>query len=154
MVDDQAIDQTQPVQSDPALESLGRLVGTWKISGEAQGQVRYEWMEGNHFLLQHVDIDQSRGLEVIGRERGFGMVDGEFGPTGPSEEIKSRFYGNDGSTLDYVYELDGDTLTIWFGDRGSPAHYSGKFSEDGNTLTGAWVYPGGGGYSSTATRVK
>ncbi len=29
------------------------------------------------------------------------------------------------------------------------------FSDDGNTMSGAWgVYPGGGGYDSTATRVK
>jgi hypothetical protein len=74
--------------------------------------------------------------------------------TEPSEDIKSRYYGSDGSTLEYVCELDGDTLTIWFGEKGSPAYYKGSFSDDGNTLTGAWVYPGGGGYSTTTTRVK
>jgi hypothetical protein len=37
---------------------------------------------------------------------------------------------------------------------GSPAHCQGSFSTDGNTLEGAWVFPGGGGYSSTATRVR
>lgn len=40
------------------------------------------------------------------------------------------------------------------GERGSPAFYKGKFSADGNTNAGAWVYPGGGGYDSTMTRVK
>jgi hypothetical protein len=54
--------------------------------------------------------------------------------------------------LDYVYELDGDTLTIWGGEKGSPAYYRGTFSEDGNSATGAWVYPGGG-YESTMTRI-
>ena len=43
---------------------------------------------------------------------------------------------------------------IWFGEKGSPAYYRGSFSDDGDTLTGAWVYPGGGGYSTTTTRVK
>jgi hypothetical protein len=52
-----------------------------------------------------------------------------------------------------VYELEGDTLTIWGGEKGSPAYYVGKFSADGNTMTGAWEWPGGG-YESTATRVK
>jgi hypothetical protein len=37
----------------------------------------------------------------------------------PSEEIKGRFYSNTGDTVDYVYELEGDTLTIWAGERGS-----------------------------------
>jgi hypothetical protein len=70
------------------------------------------------------------------------------------EDIKSRYYDNQGNTFDYVYELEGDTLTIWGGERGSPAFYEGTFSADGDRLTGAWVYPGGGGYSSTATRVR
>ncbi len=56
--------------------------------------------------------------------------------------------------FDYVYELKGDTLTIWGGEKGSPAYYKGTCSDDGNTLSGAWVYPGGGEYESTATRVR
>ena len=44
-------------------------------------------------------------------------------------------------------------LTIWAGEKDSPAYYKGRFSADGNTATGAWVYPGGG-YESTMTRVK
>jgi hypothetical protein len=45
--------------------------------------------------------------------------------------IKSRFY----IFLDYVDEIVGDPLTIWGGERGSPAYYKGQFSkDDGNTL--------------------
>jgi hypothetical protein len=143
--------QQQYATPDPALRSLGRLVGTWGVSGEARGEVTYEWMEGEFFLIQRVDLEQfgqsSKGLEIIGRERPFGADES-------SEDIKSRYYDNQGNTFDYVYELEGDTLTIWGGERGSPAFYKGTFSDDGDTLTGAWVYPGGGGYSSTATRVR
>jgi hypothetical protein len=71
----------------------------------------------------------------------------------PSADLKSRYYGDDGSTLDYTHELRGDTLTIWAGERGSPAYFQGVFSADGRALTGAWVYPGGGGYDSNAERV-
>jgi hypothetical protein len=60
---------------------------------------------------------------------------------------------NMGNTLDYVYELEGDTLKIRAGENPSPAYYKGTFSDDGNTLSGAWHYPGGG-YESTSTRVK
>lgn len=38
------------------------------------------------------------------------------------------------------------------GERNSPAYYEGTFSEDGDTLTGACHYPGGGGYSTVSTR--
>jgi hypothetical protein len=64
----------------------------------------------------------------------------------------SRFYDNMGNTLDYVYELEGDTLTIWGGEKGSPAYSKGTFSDDGDTLSSEWVYPGGGGYRSTRSR--
>jgi hypothetical protein len=139
----------QPPEPNPDLRALDRLVGTWQITGGAEGQVTYEWMEGGYFLLQHVDLEQdsvrTKGIEIIGHERPFG---GE-----PSEDIKSRYYDSMGNTLDYVYEVDGDVLTIWGGEKGSPAFYRGTFSDDGNTMSGEWVYPGGGGYKSTATRI-
>jgi hypothetical protein len=53
-----------------------------------------------------------------------------------------------------MYELEGDTLTIWAGEKGSPAYYKGTFSDDGDTVVGDWVYPGSGGYESTMTRVR
>lgn len=39
------------------------------------------------------------------------------------------------------------------GERGSPAYYAGTFTDD-DTITGAWVYPGGGGYDAIMSRVK
>lgn len=56
------------------------------------------------------------------------------------------------NTLDYVYEVDGSTLMIWGGEKGSQAYFKGTFSDNGNTVTGGWVYPGGG-YESNMTRV-
>jgi hypothetical protein len=135
-------------QPAPDVKALERLVGSWKVTGGAQGQVSYEWLDGGFFLVQHVDLEQEgrriKGIEIIGHERPFGAE--------PSEDVKSRFYGNMGDTLDYVYELAGDTLTIWGGERGSPAYFRGEFTADGNTCSGSWVYPGGGGYDATMTR--
>lgn len=132
-----------------AVAALDRLVGAWTVTGGAEGTVRYEWMEGGFFLLQHVELSQFgepvTGLEVIGNLHPFGE------PVGA--DVVSRFYDARGNTFDYVYELAGDTLTIWAGARGGPAYFRGEFSADGSTVTGAWVYPGGGGYDSTMTRV-
>jgi hypothetical protein len=132
------------------LQALGaRLLGAWQVQGGAEGTIRYEWMDGGFFLTQRVELEQSgqqtRGLELIGHLRPFGQP--------PSPAIHSRYYDNAGNTLDYVYELDGDTLTIWAGEQGSPAYFKGTFSPDGDVLTGEWVYPGGGGYRSTSTRI-
>ena len=140
------MNKQQIPQPNPDLKSLDRLVGTWKVSGGVKGTVRYEWMPGGFFLFQHVDLGDNKGLEVIGHEQKFGEA--------PGKDIQSRYYGSEGYTFDYVYELVEDTLTIWAGERGSPAYYQGIFSKDGHTLKGEWVYPGGGGYESTATRVR
>jgi hypothetical protein len=138
----------QVPEPSEAVRALDRLVGRWTVTGGAEGTVTYEWMEGRYFLLQHVRLaqygQQIIGLEVIGNERPFGEQ--------PGEDVRSRFYDSTGNTLDYVYDLEGDVLTIWAGERGSPAYYRGTWSADGRTLTGAWVYPGGGGYDSTMTR--
>ncbi len=134
---------------NPDLQTLARLVGTWQVSGDAQGQSRYEWTEGGFFLVQHFDLVREgrpiRGIELIGHLR---PLEGE-----PSEEIWTRVYSfTDGLTLDYVYELNGDTLTIWGGGKGSPAYYQGTFSADGTNVAGAWHWPGGG-YTADITRV-
>lgn len=136
----------EPARPNPDLSSLQKLVGTWKVSGEADGTVRYAWTEGGFFLLQHVELGGSRGLEVIGHEHRYGEE--------PSADITSRYHGfGEGETLDYTYQLLDDTLTIWMGGRDSPAYYEGTFDRAGSTLTGAWHYPGGGGYSTISTKV-
>ncbi len=142
--------QPEPPQPSAALKRLGeRLAGKWRISGGAEGRVTYEWLPGDFFLLQTFDLFHDghavKGIEVIGHEQKFGQA--------PSAEIKSRAYDNRGNTLDYVYELEGDTLTIWGGEKGSPAYFRGTFSADGNQYHGGWVWPGGG-YAANATRIS
>src|ERR1051326_96410 len=129
--DSTQVSQQSP-KPNPDLKSLERLVGTWKLSGGVQGQIRFEWMEGGFFLVQHIDLEHDKrkikGIETIGHLQGLGEE--------PSQEIRTRVYSFlDGLTLDYVYELVDDTLTIWGGEKGSPAYYRGTFSDDGNTMT-------------------
>lgn len=126
------------------------LVGTWRLFGEASGTIRYEWVEGGFFLFQHVDIvvlDRPiRGIEIIGQMHSVGKE--------PSAEICSRFYSfNDGLTLDYVYETDGNKLTIWFMRKGSNNRFVGTFSDDWHSYEGSWAWPGGG-YKVTATKLS
>lgn len=143
-------DSTPASTPSALMAGLERLLGRWEVQGGATGTVTYEWMPGGFFLQQYVDLHQGgahiEGLEIIGH------LFNPFSGQPPSTDVKSRFYDNQGNTLDYVYELEGETLTIWAGEKGAPAHYRGIFSNDGNTLSGRWVYPGGG-YDSTQTRL-
>ncbi|MGH7150565.1 MAG: GyrI-like domain-containing protein, partial [Planctomycetota bacterium] len=138
--------------ADADLERLDVLVGTWRVSGgpgAPEGEFSFEWLEGGHFLVQRVNLVQGRrvvkGIEIIGHER-------KFGAESRSPDLTSRIYDNMGNTWDYTWEIGVDTLTIWGGAKGSPVVYRARFSEDRNTLTGAWEWPGGG-FQSTATRI-
>ena len=141
----------EPVAAPAAdLTALGdRLVATWKIAGEAEGETTWEWMEGGFFLIQRgwtrrEGIEQTY-LQIIGHDRTPGSE--------PADAITGRLYTNHGDTLTYVCEVDGDTMTIWMGEKGSSAAYTGTFSADGNTIEGGWEWPGGG-YRETMTRVR
>lgn len=102
-----------PPPSD-AVRALDRLVGTWTVTGEAVGTVTFEWMDGGYFLLQRIELEQfgqrTTGLEVIGHLRPFGE--------GPSADVHARYFDDAGNTLDYVYEIEDDTLHIWGGEIG------------------------------------
>ncbi|MFE3104025.1 hypothetical protein [Nocardia tengchongensis] len=142
------MNDTSPAPApSPAMQSLGRLIGTWQLSGDSTGTVKYEWMEGGFFLLQHVDMHLFGGdvkaLEVIGHLQPFGEP--------PSPEVRSRAYDTRGNTLDYVYEMDEDVLTIWGGEPGSSSYYKGTFVDE-NTAVGQWTFPDGG-YTSTMHRI-
>ncbi len=133
-----------------ALQRLGQAIaGSWKISGGANGSIRYEWAEGGMFLIQHVELTvfgrAIRGMEFVGHLHRVGEE--------PTAEIWSRFYSfRDGLTLDYVYELNDKKFTIWFMRKGSDNRFVGAFSDDGRSYEGAWAWPGGG-YEVTATRI-
>ncbi|MEZ4671106.1 MAG: hypothetical protein R3E39_24645 [Anaerolineae bacterium] len=135
----------------PAMRNLDRLVGTWEISGPSiNGQVEYEWMEGCYFLCQKFDLIHDgrvvKGIEIIGHSR-------EFGSEKPGNDINSHVFDTVGNTLNYVYELEDNVLTIWGGAKNSPAYYKGTFSTEGDTVRGEWVWPGGG-YQSNMTKLK
>lgn len=98
----------QPPRPQPNsdLAALDRLVGTWQLSGETEGTVTYEWMAGSFFLLRRASFTLHGhavvSMEVIGHLQSFGEK--------PSPDIQSRAYDSLGNTLDYVYEIDRDTL--------------------------------------------
>jgi hypothetical protein len=134
----------------PGLKVLERLVGTWKVSGEVEGETSYEWMDGGFFLIARGVLDQggtvTRHMEIIGYDH-----PPEAGE--PARVLTSRLYTSGGNTLSYTHEVDDKTVKSWYGPKGSPAFFEAEWSPDGDSLTGAWQWPGGG-YKLTMTRLK
>lgn len=124
------------------LEDFAPLIGRWRVSGEADGEIAYRWADRERrFLFQDFDIRVFNrhhfGLEVIGHLQDI--------DTALSAEIWSRAYDFAcGLTLDYVYEMTGLDLTIWFRCRGSDTRMQGRISPDGRHMEAVWQWPGGG----------
>ncbi len=144
-----------PETTHPALRILDVMVGTWHVHGrdavtgaEVRGRVTFDWLDGGQFLVQRVEIDHA-GLRITGTEY--------VGYDSESDSLRSYFFSDEGPgpfggfALDSVWEVDESTVTIWGGSAGSPAIFTGEFSDDRTTLTGRWRWPGGG-YEATMTR--
>jgi hypothetical protein len=130
----------------PGLKALDKLVGTWTVSGEASGQLTYEWLDGRFFLIARGDFEEAgrrtKHIEIIGYDR---ALSGET-----SDVMTSRLYTDQGDTLSCTHEIDEKRVTSWFGEKVSPSVLKARFVDD-DTLTGAWEWPGGG-YTLTLTR--
>lgn len=92
---------------DAAVSPLDRLVGTWTVTGGAEGTVTYRWLEGGHFLIQDVELEQDgeriTGVEVIGRNDC-------SAPTSP--HMVSQLATGDGGWLQIVNFLVAGTLFL------------------------------------------
>jgi hypothetical protein len=128
-----------------ALKKLDRLVGTWSINGPVvAGTVTFNWLDGGFFLVQDVDMKYEgrdiKGVEYIGYNES-------------TRICSSHFFDNVGHIFTYDWEIDDNDITIWFGQKGSNNRFKGKFSEDGNSYSGGWEWPGGG-YGATLKRIN
>ena len=79
-----------------------------------------------------------KGVMILGYEKGWEET--ESG----KELIGHWFESSTGSYYKYIWEVDDCTVQFWLNDKQSNMSFSGEFSEDGNTITGTWKWPGGG----------
>jgi hypothetical protein len=152
-----AEDKQQTPEPNPSMKTLDVLIGTWHVTNrdlntgrEWHGQDTFEWLDGGFFLAyHHEEFSESRikGLMLIGFER-------VWGASAPSRELIGHWFDStSGDHFVYVWEIGGEALTFWLGERGSTSAFRGRFSDDRSTITGRWEWPGGG-YESTLTRVN
>jgi hypothetical protein len=101
--------------------SLDRWIGDWRMSGpEIDGVIRFEWMEGGFFLIQHFDLvnfgTRYQGVEYTGfdsntmyywfGEQGADTYSvGIFNDDGSTISGRWRWSNPDGTTAGYTYTL-------------------------------------------------
>ena len=117
------------------------FVGTWNTRGEVLATDEapattltatdtYRWLPGKQFLLHDVDArfgDQpSRSMEIVGYDSA-------------RKKYVARSYDDRGVSEVFDVALKGKRWTI----RGKALRFDGRFSPDGNKLTGLWELKSG-----------
>ncbi|HYI26177.1 MAG TPA: hypothetical protein VD767_12270 [Thermomicrobiales bacterium] len=127
-------------QRHPTLEYLEPLAGEWVITAthrllpddEITGHATFEWLDGNRFLIwrmhyDHPDIPDS--VAVIGCEDQEGADATVGGCT-------VNYFDARGVSRRYVIEAEPGTWRYWRDWPGFSQRFTGRFSDDGRTMSG------------------
>ena len=140
-----------PMTTDPTLEPLNRLVGSWTTDathpaypgGIVQGTAVIEWLEGERFLIHrartdHPDFPDS--ISIIGiteRDR----VD-DTPSDDPAAAIESQlhmhYFDSRGVFRVYDVAVDDEAWRLWRDTPGFSQRFTGTFADGGDTIAGRW----------------
>ena len=135
--------------AEQALKELEPLVGRWSQTATPPGGepwpgeafVTFEWMEGargNQLLIEHSTVEMPEapnGVSIIGCDAANGRY--------------FQLYTDDRNVC-RVYEMsigDGE-WKLWREGEPFKQRFTGRFSEDGNTIEGRWEYDEGDGWKT------
>jgi len=127
---------------DPAIERLAVLVGEWSMvpkfrdlpPADANARVVFEWMSGGKFLIERWEIpvpEAPDGIAIIGAD------------PDSADNFLQHYFDSRGVARVYRMTLNDDVWKLW---RDSPdfspldfaQRYTGRFSDDRRTISGAW----------------
>ena len=126
MVDNEA------AKSNPALEPLSVLVGTWKTIGTHplvpgttfHGRTSFAWMAGGAFLIMHSEIDEPEipsGIAV-------------FGTDDTTGECSMLYFDERGVSRRYEVSLRDNVWKWWRNAPGFSQRCAGAIAADGRTI--------------------
>lgn len=123
-------------ETKTALERLEAFVGRWNVEIRLpteppemiQGQVTFEWLPGNFFLVYRSGADRPdfpRSEAIIGCDNALGTC--------------SMLYSDSrGVARLYAMSLSNGVWKLWRDDPGFAQRFTGTFSPDGHTITARW----------------
>ena len=125
-------DDIRAAQQEAALglEPLAALVGDWALGDPSSpvGRTSFSWLEGGFFLVQRwtVDIPEAPdGIAILGEDAaGGGLV--------------QHYYDSRGIARVYGMSLDDGVWRLWRDGSDFSQRFTGRFSDDGTTISGAW----------------
>jgi len=139
VADKSSSETPQEHTSNAALKRLGVLVGEWRVeisnmsfmsdpSTIVRGQDRFEWLEGERFLVQRWTVehpDFPDGIAIIGYDDSTG-------------EYSMHYFDSRGVARIYNMILSDGVWKLWREDPDFSQRFTSTFEDDGNTIKGRW----------------
>jgi hypothetical protein len=127
----------------PTLHALDPLVGEWTMHPkfpnaptppDVDARIRFEWLSGERFLIQRWEVpvpEAPDGIAIIGADpkNAGGFLQHYFDSRGVARVYRMTLANGEWK----LWREEADFSPLDFGQR-----YTGKFSRDGKTITGAW----------------
>jgi hypothetical protein len=132
----------EATNSAVSLDALEPLVGEWSMvptfkgmpPAEAGARVSFGWLPGGRFLIQRWEIpvpEAPDGIAIIGAD-----------PNRPGAYLQ-HYFDSRGVARVYKMSLEDGIWKLWrdqpdFSSLDFSQRYTGTFTDDGNTVAGAW----------------
>ena len=117
------------------LEVLEALVGEWTMEvvmpgseDVLPGAMSVEWLDGGGYLIQRTTMEDPRFPRTIAA----------IGPDRSGELIVQHYFDSRGVARVYEITLENATLRLSRDDEDFAQRYTGRFSDDGSAVEGAW----------------
>ncbi|WP_227380046.1 hypothetical protein [Haladaptatus halobius] len=134
----------QPVESNPVLGRLNRLVGEWetevRIDGQTLrgGRATFNWLEDGAFLVYRSEVVDLSDAPTEWIENAPRSTVSVIGLDDSSEEFTMLYTDSRGVFRVYQMSLSNGVWKIWRDTPGFAQHFTGTFSEDGDTIEATW----------------
>jgi hypothetical protein len=124
-------------------DRLAPFIGEWAVASSLSddlGTATFEWILGGRFMVQRVEIahpDAPDSFAILGYE---------------DDGYVQHYFDSRGVVRRYEMSLEGGVWTLWRDEPGFAQRWTGTFSDDGNTIAGAWELNGEKDFEMTYTR--
>ncbi len=137
--------------SDPTLEPLNRLVGTWTTQAThpavpgvvVHGTAIIDWLEGEWFLIQRARTDHPDfpdAISIIGfteRDR-IDSATGAAPMAAEKPQLRMHYFDSRGVFRVYDVSIDAAAWRVWRDAPGFSQRFTGTVADGGDTIMGRW----------------
>ncbi|HKP51763.1 MAG TPA: hypothetical protein VJ183_03830 [Chloroflexia bacterium] len=147
----------QAPEANPAIKRMAVLAGTWRTEISIlldsptiiPGQTTIEWLEEGPFLIMRGSVEHPD----------FPISTAIIGSDDSNESYSMVYFDSRGVSRIYEMSLSKEEWKLWRESPDFSQRFTGRFSDDGNTITGFWEKSSDGSnwehdFDLTYTRVK